>query len=80
MVLCLAEPKFVDGLTELAKVLIKNKFLSREFAFLSRTESGMCNLLHALKARVATTQIALAVDVATVISKVVAVLRRSERR
>jgi hypothetical protein len=26
--------------------------------FLSRTESGMCNLLHILKARVATTQIA----------------------
>ena len=47
--------KFMDGLGELAKVLVKNKFLSPEFVFLSRTESGMCNLLHILKARVATT-------------------------
>jgi hypothetical protein len=37
--------------------LLKNKFLSPEFLFLSRTESGMCNLLHTLKARVATSQI-----------------------
>jgi hypothetical protein len=37
---------------------VKNKFLSPEFLFLSRTESGMCNLLHTLKARVRTTQIA----------------------
>jgi len=54
----LADPKFMDGLNELAKTLLKNKFLSPEFLFLSRTESGMCNLLHALKARVPTTQIA----------------------
>ncbi|HEV7924801.1 MAG TPA: AarF/ABC1/UbiB kinase family protein [Verrucomicrobiae bacterium] len=54
----LGNPKFMDALTELAKVLMKNKFLSPEFVFLSRTESGMCNLLHILKARVATTQIA----------------------
>ena len=40
------------------KILLKNKFLSPEFLFLSRTESGMCNLLHILKARVRTTQIA----------------------
>jgi predicted unusual protein kinase regulating ubiquinone biosynthesis (AarF/ABC1/UbiB family) len=55
----LADPKFMDGLAELAKTLLKNKFLSPEFLFLSRTESGMCNLLHILKARVATTDIAL---------------------
>jgi len=56
-VLELADPKFMDGLAKLAKTLLKNKFLSPEFLFLSRTESGMCNLLHILKARVATTQI-----------------------
>jgi hypothetical protein len=39
-------------LAKLAKVLVKNKFISPEFVFLSRTESGMCNLLHILKARV----------------------------
>jgi hypothetical protein len=54
----LADARFMDCLAELAKVLLKNKFLSPEFAFLSRTESGMCSLLHILKARVATTQIA----------------------
>jgi len=54
----LADSKFMDGLAELAKTLLKNKFLSPEFLFLSRTESGMCNLLHILKARVATTEIA----------------------
>jgi len=58
-VLELADPKFMDGLAKLAKTLVKNKFLSPEFVFLSRTESGMCNLLHILKARVATTRIAL---------------------
>jgi predicted unusual protein kinase regulating ubiquinone biosynthesis (AarF/ABC1/UbiB family) len=57
-VLDLADAKFMDGLGELAKILVKNKFLSPEFVFLSRTESGMCNLLHILKARVPTTQIA----------------------
>jgi predicted unusual protein kinase regulating ubiquinone biosynthesis (AarF/ABC1/UbiB family) len=55
----LADPKFMDGLGKLAKTLLKNKFLSPEFLFLSRTESGMCNLLHDLKARVTTTRIAL---------------------
>jgi predicted unusual protein kinase regulating ubiquinone biosynthesis (AarF/ABC1/UbiB family) len=55
----LADGKFMDGLADLAKILLKNKFLSPEFVFLSRTESGMCNLLHILKARVPTTQIAL---------------------
>jgi hypothetical protein len=54
----LADAKFMDGLARLAKTLVANKFLSPEFVFLSRTESGMCNLLHILKARVATTQIA----------------------
>jgi hypothetical protein len=57
-VLDLADPKFMDALTQLAKVIWKNQFLSPEFLFLSRTESGMCNLLHTLKARVPTTQIA----------------------
>jgi predicted unusual protein kinase regulating ubiquinone biosynthesis (AarF/ABC1/UbiB family) len=57
-VLDLADPKFMDSLVQLAKVLLQNKFLSPEFLFLSRTESGMCNLLHILKARVPTTQIA----------------------
>jgi predicted unusual protein kinase regulating ubiquinone biosynthesis (AarF/ABC1/UbiB family) len=52
-----ADPKFMDGLARLAKILISNKFLSPEFVFLSRTESGMCNLLHMLKARVPTTRI-----------------------
>ena len=55
----LGDPRFMDGLAELARILVKNKFLSPEFVFLSRTESGMCNLLHILRARVATTQIAL---------------------
>jgi predicted unusual protein kinase regulating ubiquinone biosynthesis (AarF/ABC1/UbiB family) len=54
----LGDPRFMDDLAKLAKVLVKNKFISPEFVFLSRTESGMCNLLHILKARVATTQIA----------------------
>ncbi len=54
----LADPRFMDELARLAKILVRNKFLSPEFLFLSRTESGMCNLLHILKARVATTQIA----------------------
>jgi predicted unusual protein kinase regulating ubiquinone biosynthesis (AarF/ABC1/UbiB family) len=58
-VLELGDPKFMDGLAKLAKTLFTNKFLSPEFLFLSRTESGMCNVLHILKARVATTQIAL---------------------
>jgi predicted unusual protein kinase regulating ubiquinone biosynthesis (AarF/ABC1/UbiB family) len=53
----LADARFMDGLAKLAKILISNKFLSPEFVFLSRTESGLCNLLHILKARVATTQI-----------------------
>jgi len=57
-VLELADTKFMDGLSKLATILVKNKFLSPEFVFLSRTELGMCNLLHILKARVATTQIA----------------------
>lgn len=47
----------LDGLNELAKTLLKNKFLSPEFVFLSRTESGMCLLLHAPKSRVATTHL-----------------------
>jgi len=54
----LADSKFMDSLAKLAGTLLKNKFLSPEFLFLSRTESGMCNLLHILKARVPTTQIA----------------------
>jgi predicted unusual protein kinase regulating ubiquinone biosynthesis (AarF/ABC1/UbiB family) len=54
----LGDARFMDGLAKLAQVLIKNKFLSPEFLFLSRTESGMCNLLHTLKSRVRTTQIA----------------------
>ena len=47
----------MERLHELARTLLKNKFLSPEFLFLSRTESGMCNLLHSLKSRVATTAI-----------------------
>ncbi|HWD94363.1 MAG TPA: AarF/ABC1/UbiB kinase family protein [Verrucomicrobiae bacterium] len=54
----LADARFMDGLAKLAKVLVKNKFLSPEFLFLSRTESGMCNLLNTLKSRVTTTRIA----------------------
>ena len=56
-VLELADPKFMEGLVKLAKTLLRYKFLSAEFLFLSRTESGMCNLLHTLGARVATTAI-----------------------
>lgn len=52
--------RFMEGVTELAKVLLQNKFLAPEFLFLSRTESGMCNLLHILKARVQTTSVVLA--------------------
>ncbi|MDB6054211.1 MAG: hypothetical protein JWN25_1734 [Verrucomicrobiales bacterium] len=52
------DPKFMDSLTELARTLIKNKFLSADFLFLSRTESGMCNLLHILKAQLPSTKIA----------------------
>jgi predicted unusual protein kinase regulating ubiquinone biosynthesis (AarF/ABC1/UbiB family) len=59
IVLELADPKFMAGLNRLARTLLKNKFLSPGFLFLSRTESGMCNLLHTLKARVPTTSIAL---------------------
>lgn len=51
--------RFMEGVTELAKVLLQNKFLAPEFLFLSRTESGMCNLLHILKARVQTTSVVL---------------------
>lgn len=58
VILELGDSRFMDGLSELAKTLFKNRFLSPEFLFLSRTESGMCLLLHSLKARVATTQIA----------------------
>jgi predicted unusual protein kinase regulating ubiquinone biosynthesis (AarF/ABC1/UbiB family) len=54
----LGDPNFMDALTQLAKVLVQNKFLSPDFIFLSRTESGMCNLLHILKSRVMTTSIA----------------------
>jgi len=54
----LADPQFMNRMAQLAKTLLKNKFLSPEFLFLSRAESGMCNLLHILKARVLTTQIA----------------------
>jgi predicted unusual protein kinase regulating ubiquinone biosynthesis (AarF/ABC1/UbiB family) len=57
-VLDLADQKFMDALNRLGKTILKDKFLSPEFLFLSRTESGMCNLLHMLKARVPTTQIA----------------------
>ncbi len=55
----LGEVAFMEALAELAAILVKNKFLSPEFLFLSRTESGMCNLLHMLRARVATTKVAL---------------------
>jgi predicted unusual protein kinase regulating ubiquinone biosynthesis (AarF/ABC1/UbiB family) len=54
----LGDPKFMDALRELAAVLLRNKFISPEFVFLSRTESGICNILHLLKARVTTTRIA----------------------
>jgi predicted unusual protein kinase regulating ubiquinone biosynthesis (AarF/ABC1/UbiB family) len=58
VVLDLGDARFMEGLGQLAKTLVKHKFLSPEFLFLSRTESGMCNLLHTMKARVATTQVA----------------------
>lgn len=54
----LGDARFMDGLAKLAKMLVSNKFLAPDFLFLSRTESGMCNLLHTLKARVTTTRIA----------------------
>jgi hypothetical protein len=54
----LGDPKFMDALGELAKIIVATKFLSPDFIFLSRTESGMCSLLHILQARVPTTQIA----------------------
>ena len=57
-VLELGEARFMEGLGKLAAILVKNKFLSPDFVFLSRTESGMCSSLHSLKARVATVQIA----------------------
>jgi predicted unusual protein kinase regulating ubiquinone biosynthesis (AarF/ABC1/UbiB family) len=57
-VLDIGEARFMDRLAELARTLVKNKFLSPGFVFLSRAESGMCSLLHTLKARVPTTQIA----------------------
>jgi predicted unusual protein kinase regulating ubiquinone biosynthesis (AarF/ABC1/UbiB family) len=57
-VLEIGDAKFMDDLAQLAKILLRNKFLSPEFVFLSRTESGLCSLLHALKSRVATTDIA----------------------
>jgi len=53
----LADPKFMEGLVKLAKTLLRYKFLSSEFLFLSRTESGMCNILHTLGSRVKTTAI-----------------------
>jgi predicted unusual protein kinase regulating ubiquinone biosynthesis (AarF/ABC1/UbiB family) len=52
----LGDSKFMDGLGELAKTILATKFLSPEFLFLSRAESGMCSLLHMLKARVRTTE------------------------
>lgn len=55
----LGDPKFMDELGKLCATLLKNKFLCPEFLFLSRAESGMCSLLHMLRARVPTTQIAL---------------------
>lgn len=51
------DPRFMDGLGELSKILLQNKFLSPDLLFVSRTEGGMCNLLHLLKARVRTTSI-----------------------
>ncbi len=56
-VLELADTRFMDALAQLAKTLIANKFITPDFLFLSRTESGMCNLLHLLGARVPTTAI-----------------------
>lgn len=57
-ILDIGNPEFMESLGDLAKVLLKNNFLSPEFLFLSRAESGMCNLMHILKSRVATTEIA----------------------
>jgi predicted unusual protein kinase regulating ubiquinone biosynthesis (AarF/ABC1/UbiB family) len=57
LVLDVGDPAFMDALLVLAKVLISNKFLAPDFLFLSRAESGTCNLLHLLKARIATTGI-----------------------
>jgi predicted unusual protein kinase regulating ubiquinone biosynthesis (AarF/ABC1/UbiB family) len=57
-VLDLGELRFMEAITNLAKTLLRNKFLTPEFLFLGRTETGMCNLLHLLKARLPTTGIA----------------------
>ena len=54
----LGDPKFMGALWRLAKALIQYKFLTPEFVFLSRADLGICNLLHILKARVKTTEIA----------------------
>ena len=56
-VLEFVDRRFMDALTQLAKTLVSNRIIAPEFLFLSRTESGMCNLLHILAARVATTKI-----------------------
>src|SRR5580658_170665 len=45
----LGDSKFMARMAEFAKTILKNKFLSPEFIFLSRTESGICNLLHILR-------------------------------
>ncbi len=58
-ILELADATFMDELAVLAKTLIANKFLSPDFIFLSRAESGNCNLLHMLGSRVPTAQIAM---------------------
>lgn len=54
----LGDKRFMDSVTELAGVLLRNKFLVPEFLFLARTDAGMCNLLHLLKAQLKSTQIA----------------------
>ncbi|MCW5559665.1 MAG: hypothetical protein KIT22_17760, partial [Verrucomicrobiae bacterium] len=53
------DPQRANDLTHLAKSILNNKLVSPEFVFLSRAESGLHSLLHALKARVRTTEIAL---------------------
>lgn len=53
------DPQRAHDLTDLAKSILNNKLVSPEFVFLSRAESRLHSLLHALKARVRTTQIVL---------------------
>jgi hypothetical protein len=49
--------KFMRTLTGLWDVAVRNKFVNPEFAFASRAELGLYNLLHKLGARVDTAKL-----------------------